>query len=105
MLCGGLHATTNEIIVLWLLGHGASTRRVYTQPQWQHTNECHVLVESLKRIYMYDLGTRTRVDQSDEKAAELFKMAADLGHSSAQLNLAYVHDQGVDQSSEKARER
>ena len=46
------------------------------------------------------------VDQSNEKAIELVKMAADRAHARAQYNLGmcYNNGEGVDQSKELARE-
>ena len=46
------------------------------------------------------------VTQSHEKAAKLYKLAADQGHATAQCNLGlmYKHGRGVKQSDEKAVE-
>ena len=46
------------------------------------------------------------VDQSDQRAKELYELAATQGHANAQFNLGvlYAAGQGVDQSAERAAE-
>jgi len=116
LCCGkGIHKWCSEGIQVSSLSHEQKNtcplcRTKYPESDKDEIKQLCPWVEKGKAWAQCMLGQKYRdgegVEQSYQRAAELYELAARQGHASAQyaLGVLYQHGQGVDQSYERAKE-